>query len=293
MLRGASPAIFFLGSFFMIKVAATGFFVTAFVALVLLTAGYALAQPRAGTVSSVTGDVHIERAGATITAAPGTAVNIGDRIVTGSNGRITIALLDNSKVELDASTTLVIDDEVFTASTRRTKLSLFAGLVHSLVSYTAPTPNFEVHTPNAVASARGTQYDTETDANQNPKYRDCRRFTQVTTYEGTVEVVNPTNPSAGSVQVPAGYKTLVACGYAPLAPSSMTGAAPAAGTAAGTTAAGATAAGATTAGIVSTTGVVAGVVAVGGVVGILAGTGAVGGGGGTTPTPVPKKSPKD
>src|SRR5262245_52658161 len=135
----------------MTKGSARGFFSAMLVALVLVTASYALAQGRAGTVTSVTGDVHIERAGATITATPGTTVNIGDRIVTGANGRITITLLDNSNVELDASTTLVIDDEVLTASTRRTKLSLFAGLVHSFVSYTTGlTPDFAVHTPNAV-----------------------------------------------------------------------------------------------------------------------------------------------
>src|SRR5262249_61753266 len=88
-------------------------------------------------------------------ATSGMTVNVGDRIVTGGNGRIAITLTDSSKLELDASSTLVIDDQVFTANSRRTKLSLVQGMVHSFVSYaSAPTPNFEVHTPNAVASAR-------------------------------------------------------------------------------------------------------------------------------------------
>jgi hypothetical protein len=93
-------------------------------------------------------------------------------------------------------------------NTRNTKLSLFSGLVRSFVSYSSsPTPNFEVHTPNAVASARGTEYDTST-SDQPPgtmsdedrkKYKDCRRFTQISVYDGTVEVTNTTNPGGGSV----------------------------------------------------------------------------------------------
>jgi hypothetical protein len=199
------------------------------VGLLMLNAAVAHAQAAAGSMTALSGDVHVERAGSTLTATPGMALNVGDRIVTGSNGRATVTLADNSRLEVAESTTLVIDQEMVSPGSRSTKLSLFSGLVRSFVSYTAaPTPNFEVHTPNAVASARGTQYDTETDTKERKKYKDCRRFTQVSVYEGTVEVTNSTNPSAGSVQVPAGYKTLVACGFAPEPPSELAAAAAAA-----------------------------------------------------------------
>lgn len=67
------------------------------------------------------------------------------------------------------------------------------------------------------------------------KYKDCRRFSQVLVYEGTVEVTNTTNPAGGSVQVPAGHKTLVVCGLAPFPPSEIAAAAAgAAAAAAGT-----------------------------------------------------------
>ena len=159
----------------------------------------------AGSMTALTGDVHIERAGTTVPATPGTAVDVGDRIVSGPNSRATITLTDNSKLELDESSALVIDQQMVGPNTRHTKLSLFSGLVRSFVSYSSsPTPNFEVHTPNAVASARGTEYDTST-SNQAPntmsdedrkKYKDCRRFTEVSVYDGTVEVTNTTNPAA-------------------------------------------------------------------------------------------------
>lgn len=197
--------------------------------LLLSAAPDARAQAVAGSISTLTGDVHVERAGAALTATSGMPLHVGDRIVTGSNGRATILLADKSTLEVAESTSLVIDQEMVRPGSRSTKLSLFGGLVRSFVSYTAPpTPSFEVHTPNAVASARGTQYDTETDTKERKKYKDCRRFTQVSVYDGTVEVANTTNPSAGPVQVHAGYKTLVACGYAPEPPSELAAAAAAA-----------------------------------------------------------------
>ena len=210
-------------------------------------------------------------------ATPGTVVDVGDRLVTGANSRATITLTDNSKLELDESTSLVIDQQMVTANSRNTKLSLFSGLVRSFVSHTSsPTPNFQVHTPNAVASARGTEYDTST-STQPPsttseedrkKYKDCRRFTQVSVYDGTVEVTNTTNPGGGSVQVPAGHKTLVVCGLAPFPPSEI-GAAAAAAAAAGI--------GGSTTGLL-----LGGAIVVGGTVGGLAAGGAFNGGNGHT-----------
>jgi hypothetical protein len=261
------------------------FAMASLVMLTLLIANRAMAQTPAGSVTSLTGDVRIERAGTTVTATPGTAVDVNDRIVTGPNSRVTITLTDNSKLELDESTSLVIDQQMVTANSRNTKLSLFSGLVRSFVSYSSsPTPNFAVHTPNAVASARGTEYDTST-STQAPgtmsdedrkKYRDCRRFTQVSVYEGTVEVVNSTNPGAGSVQVPAGHRTWVVCGFAPFPPSEI---------AAATAAAAAAPEG-------STLGLFVGsAIVLGGVFGGLAAGGAFGGSGSSNNTPKTPSTP--
>jgi hypothetical protein len=240
------------------------------VVFTLLIASRAMAQTVAGSVTSLTGDVRIQRAGTTVAATPGTAVDVSDRLITGPNSRVTVTLTDNSRIELDESTSLVIDQQMATTASRDTKLSLFTGLVRSFVSYTsAPTPNFAVHTPNAVASARGTEYDTSTTTQvpgsfsqeDKEKYKDCRRFTRVAVFDGTVEVINSTNPGGGSVQVPAGHKTWVACGFAPFPPSEL--------------------------GVVAATGLaegsdwglfIGGTIVVGGVFGGLAAAGAFGGG---------------
>jgi len=275
------PPKFTLEPILMYKGTILEFFIVAVFALI--SASNAFAQGTAGSVTSITGDVHIERAGTTVPATVGMALIVGDRVVTASSSRVTITLTDNSKLELDESTSVVIDQQLVTASSRTTKLSLFNGLLRSLVSRTSGTTNFQVFTPNAVASARGTEFDDATGAQppsgtseeDRKKYKDCRRFSQISVYEGTVEVTNSTNPSAGSKNVPDGYKTLVVCGFAPLAPSPLAAAAATTGAAAGISG--------------TTLGVAAGAVAVaGGIAGGVA-SGTSGGGGGT---PSPKVSPK-
>ena len=255
----------------------------------LVSANDARAQAPAGRVTSTTGDVHIERAGTTVPATIGMGLIEHDRVVTAANSRVTITLTDNSKVELDESTSMVIDQQLVTSSSRSTKLSLFGGLLRSLVSHMAGTTNYQVYTPNAVASARGTIFDvgagtkppSTTSEEEKKKYKDCRRFTQVSVYEGTVEVTNSTNPGAGSVQVPAGNRTLVVCFAAPLAPSPLAAAAATTTTAAATTAAATTAAATTTITATTALAVVGGVGVIGGIAaGVAAGTS----GGGSTPT---------
>jgi ferric-dicitrate binding protein FerR (iron transport regulator) len=248
--------------------------ITALVAIFLIVAPAAMAQAPAGTISAVTGTVSIQRAGRTIPGAYGTAIMVGDRIVTGADGRVTVTLSDSSQLEVTESSTLVVDQNTLSPTGTRvsTKVTLLGGLVRSIVNPTATPPNFEVHTPNAVASARGSSADV---GYQNgvarDKFKDCLEFTDVSVYKGTWEVSNPANPGAPPVEVDEGKKTTVACGLAPLPATAIT----AAGIGAGTIAA-----------IVALIG--------GGTVGGLAAAGEFGGGGGGGGSPPPKpKSPSD
>lgn len=245
--------------------------ITALVAIFLLIAPAAMAQTTAGSISAVTGTVSIQRAGRAIPATYGTAIVVGDRIITGANGRVTVTLSDSSQLEVTESSTLAVDQNTLSPTGTRvsTKVTLLGGLVRSIVSPTATPPNFEVHTPNAVASARGSSADV---GYQNgvarDKFKDCLEFTDVSVYKGTWEVTNPTNPGAPPVEVDEGKKTTVACGLAPLPATSIT-----AGIGVGTVAA-----------ILALIG--------GGTAGGLAAGGVFDGGGGGPPPPKPK-SPSD
>src|SRR5271155_2720028 len=84
-------------------------------ALLLLASGPALAQTAAGSFESVSGQVQILRGGgATIGAAAGVGVNVGDRIVTGVNGHAVIVLNDQSRLELGPASSITLDEFTIT-----------------------------------------------------------------------------------------------------------------------------------------------------------------------------------
>jgi hypothetical protein len=127
----------------------------------LCVASQASAQTVAGSISALTGSGAITRGSITIPAADGAKVDVGDRIVTGVGSNVTVTLFDGSQIEVTDSSNLTIDENTLNPDGTRasTRVSLLTGMVRSLVRSTAGTPpNFEVHTPNAVASARGTNF---------------------------------------------------------------------------------------------------------------------------------------
>src|SRR5438128_7135371 len=176
----------------------------------------------AGSVSAIQGQVMIARSGRTLAAAYATAVQVGDQISTAPNSRVTLTLNDGTQLELAESSSLTVVQDTLNADGSRTatQINLLGGLLHSLVRF-APgnAPNYEVHTPNAVAAARGTNYDTDYVKQDRKGYKDCREFTDVAVYDGVVEVSNPTNATAGSVKLKKGHKTTVPCGLLPTPPS--------------------------------------------------------------------------
>jgi hypothetical protein len=198
----------------------------------------AFAQQIVGTVTQLSGSVQLLRAGVTSGVADGIAVQLHDQITTGIAAAVTVTLADNqSTVALAESTTLVFDENVVAGGVRqRTLVRLLAGGMSSLI-HTAlyrGIPTFEVHTPNATAATRGTDFDTTYIAGViRPGYEGCQRYTDVRVREGVVALTNPANPTA-EVDVPAGYETTVPCLLPPLnsGPVGLTGAV-APGTAAG------------------------------------------------------------
>jgi ferric-dicitrate binding protein FerR (iron transport regulator) len=190
-----------------------------FALIALPAAPSAWAQTVAGSISAISGSATIQRGAATIPAAYGTKIDVGDKIVTSPASNVTITLTDSSQIEVTDSSDLTIDENTLNPDGTRasTKLSLVNGLVRSLVKSTPGTsPNYEVHTPNAVASARGTGYDVDHHTGvQDDKYKGCTEFSHVSVYQGEVQVYNPTNPSAPPVEVKEGQKVTIPCGLAP------------------------------------------------------------------------------
>ncbi len=194
-------------------------FTAVLIAALAVSATDALAQTPIGVVTMVSGRAGIQRGGSSLIPRVGTQLDQGDRVTTGADGHLGATLSDNSQLELAESSTLVLDQMVFSGGGRvSTRLSLALGAVRSSVtSAVGGVPNFEVHTPNAVVAVRGTKWNTRYHAGaERPGFPSCKRFTDVEVYEGTVDVGSATTPSAQHEAVSAGYETTVACDAPPL-----------------------------------------------------------------------------
>jgi len=129
------------------------------------------AQNTVGTITQVAGVASIQRAGATIAAAPNTPVMLHDKIITQPGASLTITMVDNSYLQLSASTTLTIDESmVVNRVGAPSKVGLAEGTLHSVIqgAMRSSTTKFEVHTPNAVGAVRGTDFIVHAYKRQQP-----------------------------------------------------------------------------------------------------------------------------
>src|SRR5580693_5807604 len=80
------------------------------VSALLVVSRTAMAQTAAGSFQAVSGQVQIQRAGgATIGAATGVGVNVGDRIITGVSGHAVLILNDQTRLEVGPGTNIALD----------------------------------------------------------------------------------------------------------------------------------------------------------------------------------------
>jgi hypothetical protein len=205
------------------------------VLLTILAAPSVHAQTVAGSITALNGSANITRGPRTFPAAYSAPINVGDRLDTSATGRLTITLTDSSQLEMTESSTLLISEDLLNpnGTRNRTVVTLLSGLVRSLVRVSAGTaPNYEVHTPNAVASARGTTYDTYyTNKGSRPGFNGCKEFSDVLDYDGIVAVSSLANPTSPTIELRSGQKTTIPCGLAVLPAAALSAIGP--GTAAG------------------------------------------------------------
>ncbi|MHB8380903.1 MAG: FecR family protein [Candidatus Binataceae bacterium] len=183
-----------------------------------------MAQTGDGTVTVVTGGVQILHAGTSSPASVGTAVFNGDEVDTAAASSATVTLADKSTLEIGESSKVKLDIPHSGATAPGVdRISLLAGVVRSAVVRAASVgaPTYEVHTPNAVAAARGTKYDVSYQEGVDRKqFEGCHRFTDVAVYDGVVDVANTAAP-ANTVQLHPGYKSIVPCALVPTAAAAI------------------------------------------------------------------------
>ena len=173
----------------------------------------ALAQDAVGQVTDITGSAKLERGGIEVDAAPTMPIKVRDKLRTTAKSKLTVTFRDGSKLVLSESSSYTIDEYSIGATTRiRASIALWAGHLRAIVFVAAGgTPDFQVHTPNATAAVRGTEFETAFIADRPcPEDRSCMRYTTVGVFHGVVAVANIASP-AQAVQVTEGYETTVAC----------------------------------------------------------------------------------
>lgn len=132
----------------------------------------------------------------------------GDRIVTRSEGQVTLQLQDGSYIVVSENTTLEI--ERYWGSEIRNLMRVFMGKVRFHIQKLGGRPNpYRIHTPTALIAVRGTDFDVRVDP--------VAHSTEVWTFEGRVTVVG-NDVADREVILDAGRKTLVRPGQAPLTP---------------------------------------------------------------------------
>jgi hypothetical protein len=173
----------------------------------------AFAQDTVGQVTDITGSAKLERGGIEVEAATMMPIKVRDKLRTTAKSKVTVTFRDGSKLVLSESSSYTIDEYSIGATNRiRASIALWAGHLRAIVFIAAGgVPDFEVHTPNAIAAVRGTEFETAFIADRPcPEDRSCMRYTTVGVFRGVVAVANIANP-AQAVQVSEGYETTVAC----------------------------------------------------------------------------------
>ena len=181
--------------------------------LVLLWSTAAPAQSPVGTVDALTGDCTVVRFGesAASALALGAALHEGDRIRTAEGARLRLAFADGSMVQLGEQTDLVLDWFLHApeAGTQNVLLRVSSGIFRAIVALVLPQAAFEVQTPTAVASVRGTDWITEA----------TPEATATVTLEGQVALRNIEPGIPGEVVLGPGEGTTVNAGAAPTEPT--------------------------------------------------------------------------
>jgi hypothetical protein len=115
-----------------------------------------------GFIAGVQGDARVIRQSESLPATVGFVVELSDRLVTGRKGRIKVLFSDDSLLTVASETELTITEHIFKAKAnqRKTIMELVKGKIRALVQkeVTGVSGVFEVHTNNAVAGVRGTEF---------------------------------------------------------------------------------------------------------------------------------------
>jgi hypothetical protein len=129
---------------------------------IMLTVLPAFAAEQAGIVKVAKGVVTIERDGQKAAVAAGVPVFAGDRITTGADGSVGIALRDDTLLSAGPKSVLHLDSFIYNATThagaidsslKRGTLAVVSGKIAK-----QPSNTVQFRTPASIVGVRGTEF---------------------------------------------------------------------------------------------------------------------------------------
>ncbi|HXJ36887.1 MAG TPA: FecR family protein [Candidatus Eisenbacteria bacterium] len=154
------------------------------------------AAEQVGTAAEIEGRAEVQHAGEGEWAplSKGDGVLLGDRLRTGTDGKLRIVMREDSELTLGPSSQIEVTEQVTGAATV-SRFQLLVGALRAVVTerYAAPRSRFEVETPTAIAGVRGTSFIADYDATKEETLivgvLDVTRVRAATDPEGTAEVL--------------------------------------------------------------------------------------------------------
>ncbi len=163
-------------------------------------------------VEAAQGDATVVRGAAKLAAAPGLRLETGDRLETGTPGKMRVRMTDDSVLAIGAGTKLALAELALDEKARSGRIDVALGRFWmNVTKWTGSGESrYEIATPNAVAGVRGTTLwgDTDVDA--------------ICALEGSIEVRSRRNAALAPASLSAGNcaSRLGEGELAPLSPTS-------------------------------------------------------------------------
>lgn len=163
-----------------------------------------------GSVVALKGTAVIERDAKAIEAKVKDGIQLKDTVETKVSSKTKMLFIDDSVLTMGEKAKVVIKEFVYSKDKGgKSIFNLIDGKMRSVVGKAA----FEVHTPTAVAAARGTVFDCEAGD------RSGKQFTTCTCYEGVVDISSADPTISGRVSLRQGMTVTVVSGLPVPAPT--------------------------------------------------------------------------
>lgn len=136
--------------------------------LLMATFALSIASPAAAEIARIkssSGIAGVERGTVRLRAVPGLLVSVGDRIVTGKNGRIGLSFIDNTRFAIGPNSRVTVSkfdyDRTrqqgnFITEVDRGSLAVVSGRIAK-----SGKDTMKVRTPNSLLGVRGTRFIVE------------------------------------------------------------------------------------------------------------------------------------